>query len=199
MTRPTVTLSSIALVIAGFVTVQGAAMTRQQADAFARKVVEIHDHGTQSTRRAKRTTLSETELNSWFMYRAQPVMPNGLSQPKVTIVGNGKLIGSATIDLEAIGKKRSTGGSFDVWSLLGGKLPLSLTGVLHTKDGQGRFELQAADVSGVPIPKTLLQELLSYYTKSEERPQGYRLEDPFELPAKIRQIEVGQGQAVVVQ
>lgn len=199
MTRLTVTLSSISLVIAGFVTVQGAAMTRQQADAFARKVVEIHDHGAQSARRAKRTTISETELNSWFMYRAQPVMPTGLSQPKVTIVGSGKLIGSAIIDLEAIGKKRSTGGSFDVWSLLGGKLPLSLTGVLHTKDGQGRFELQAADVSGVPIPKTLLQELLSHYTKSEERPQGYRLEDPFELPAKIRQIEVGQGQAVVVQ
>lgn len=199
MSRSAITLSAIAAIFAGIVTVQGAAMTRQQADAFARKVVDIHDNGTRPARRAKRTTISETELNSWFMYRAQPVLPTGLSQPKVTIVGNGKLIGSATIDLEAIGKKRSTGGSFDVWSLLGGKLPLSLTGVLHSKDGQGRFELQAADVSGVPIPKTLLQELLSYYTKSEERPQGYRLEDPFDLPAKIRQIEVGQGQAVVVQ
>jgi hypothetical protein len=54
-------------------------------------------------------------------------------------------------------------------------------------------------VSGVPIPKTLLQELLSHYTRSNERPQGYRLDDPFALPSNIRQIEVGQGRAVVVQ
>jgi hypothetical protein len=193
------TLSAFALLIAGFATAQGANMTRQQADVFARKVIEIHDHGLQGARRARRTTISEAELNSWFTYRAQPVLPTGLSQPKVTIVGNGRLIGSATIDLEAIGKKRATGGAFDLWSLLGGKMPLSLTGVLHSKEGQGRFELQSAEVSGVPIPKPLLQELLSYYTKSEERPQGYRLEDPFALPANIRQIEVGQAQAVVVQ
>jgi len=194
-----VTLSSIVVLIAAISALQAAAMSRQQADAFARKVVEIHDHGSLAKRRAKRTTISEAELNSWFTYRAQPLLPTGLTQPKITIVGNGKLLGSATIDLNAIGKQRSTGGTFDVWSFLGGKLPISLTGVLHTKDGKGRFELHAADVSGVPLPKTLLQELLSYYTRSEERPQGYRLEDPFDLPANIRQIDVGQGQAVVVQ
>jgi hypothetical protein len=199
MTFRTLSLSSIAAVIVGLATVQGATMSRQQADVFARKVVEIHDHGAQAKRRARRTTISETELNSWFTYRGQPLFPEGLTQPRITIIGNGKLLGSATIDLDAIGKRRSTGGGFDPWSLLGGKLPLSLSGVLHTKDGQGRFELQSADVSGVPIPKTLLQQLLSHYTISEDRPQGYRLEDPFALPSNIRQIEIGQGQAVVVQ
>jgi hypothetical protein len=185
--------------VAAAATVYGAATSRQQADVFARKVVDIHDHGEQARRRARRTTINETELNSWFTFRAQPLLPAGLVDPRITIVGNGKLLGSATIDLEAIGKQRSTGGTFDVFKFLGGRMPLSITGVLHTKNGQGRFELQAADVSGVPIPKTLLQELLSHYTRSEERPQGYRLEDPFALPANIRQIEVGQGQAVVVQ
>ena len=74
-----------------------------------------------------------------------------------------------------------------------------MTGILHTQDGKGRFELQAADVSGVPVPKTLLQELVSYYTRSEDHPQGRRLDEVFELPASINRIEVGQGQAVVVQ
>jgi len=199
MTLRAVTLSSIAAVILGVVTLQGAAMTRQQADTFARKVVDIHDHGAQPKRKARRTTITETELNSWFTYRGQPLFPEGLTQPKVTIVGAGKLMGSATIDLDAIGKKRSTGGTFDVWSLLGGKLPVSITGVLHSKDGQARFELQAAEVSGVPLPKTLLQELVQHYTRTDTHPQGYRLEDPFALPANITQIEVGQGQAIVVQ
>jgi hypothetical protein len=40
---------------------------------------------------------------------------------------------------------------------------------------------------------------VSYYSRTPENPQGVRLDDTFSLPANIRQIEVGQGQAVVVQ
>src|SRR5688572_4360403 len=178
---------------------QAADTSRPLADTFAKKVAVINQHAQTGATAVRRTTLTESELNSWFAFRAQPLLPTGVTQPKVTIVGNGKLLGSATVDLEAIGKSRTTGGSLDVWSYLGGRLPLSVTGILHTKDGQGRFELQAADISGVQIPKTLLQELLSYYTRSAERPQGLRLDDPFELPSSIKQIEVGSGQAVVVQ
>jgi hypothetical protein len=147
----------------------------------------------------RRTPVSETELNSWFAYRAQPLLPQGLTQPKITIVGSGRVIGGATVDLEAIAKRRGSGSALDVWSYLGGRVPVTVTGVLHTKDGVGRFELQAADVSGVPLPKTLLQEVVSYYSRTPDHPQGIRLDDAFELPASIRQIEVGQGQAVVVQ
>jgi hypothetical protein len=45
----------------------------------------------------------------------------------------------------------------------------------------------------------VLQELLSLYSRSPERPRGVSLDDPFPLPANIRQIDVGRGEAVVVQ
>jgi hypothetical protein len=198
MTFRTISANALALLIV-VATLQAADTSRPQADTFAKKVALINQHAEQNASGARRTTLTDDELNSWFAFRAQPLLPAGLTQPKVTIVGNGKLMGSATVDLDALGKQRGSGGSLDVWSYLGGRLPLSVTGVLHSKGGQGRFELQAADISGVPVPKTLLQELLSYYTRSAEKPQGLRLEDPFTLPANIKQIEVGQGQAVVVQ
>jgi hypothetical protein len=185
--------------VATVVTLQAADTSRPQAETFAKKIAIINQHAERDAQAARRTTLTESELNSWFAFRAQPLLPPGLTQPKVTIVGNGKLMGSATVDLEAIGKQRGSGGSLDVWSYLGGRLPLNVTGVLHTKEGQGRFELQAADISGVPVPKTLLQELLSYYTRTSEKPQGVRLDDPFALPSNIKQIDVGQGQAIVVQ
>jgi hypothetical protein len=54
-------------------------------------------------------------------------------------------------------------------------------------------------VSGVPIPRTILQEMVSYYSRTAEDPGGISIDEPFALPAGIRQIEVGQGQAVVVQ
>jgi hypothetical protein len=200
--------------LAGFVvasviivaTVHGAAsISRQQADAFSRKLTVIRQQGespsVKSNTKAgtKRTTVTESELNSWFTYNAQALLPDGLTKPTLTIIGNGRVAGEATVDLDAISKRRQSGGTFDPWNLVGGQLPVTVTGILHTRDGRGRFELQSAELSGIPVPKTLLQELVSHYSKSADKPNGVRLDDAFELPANIRQIEVGAGQAVVVQ
>jgi hypothetical protein len=178
-----------------------ASLSKQQADSFAQKILLIAYQGNTSDGRAgsKRTALSESELNSWFAFRAQPVIPKGISEPKITIIGGGRVAGQAVVDLDAVAKKRATGGMLDPWSYIGGRVPVSVAGMLHTKDGVGRFELHSAEVSSVPVPKMLLQELLSYYSRTPDHPQGISLEDPFELPAGIRAIEVGQGQAVVVQ
>jgi hypothetical protein len=90
-------------------------------------------------------------------------------------------------------------GWLDPLSYLSGRLPLTATGRLITQDGVGRFQLESAEISGVTIPKTLLQELLSYYSKSTEDPDGINMDDPFELPSRIREIRVGKGEAMVIQ
>ena len=51
----------------------------------------------------------------------------------------------------------------------------------------------------MPVPKFLVQEIVTHYTRAEDRPNGIRLDDPFTLPASIKQIDVGQGQALVIQ
>ena len=48
------------------------------------------------------------------------------------------------------------------------------------------------------IPKTVLQELLSYYSRTDN-PSGINMDDPFELPARIREIRVGKATATIVQ
>jgi hypothetical protein len=78
-------------------------------------------------------------------------------------------------------------------------LPITASGVLTTKDGMGRFQLESAELSGVTVPKSLVQELLSYYSKTKENPAGINMDDPFELPARIREIRVAQGTATIVQ
>jgi hypothetical protein len=183
---------------------QAATVSRQSAEEFSQKLALIQRQGVEAPAPqrvgARRTRLTEDELNSWFLYRAQPVLPTGVSEPQITIVGEGQLAGQATIDLDAVSKRRSAGGgAFDPLSLIGGKVPVSVSGILHTRDGKARFEVQRAEMSGIPVPVTVLQEVLTYYSRSDERPQGVRLDDIFTLPANIRQIEVGQGQAVVVQ
>ena len=44
-----------------------------------------------------------------------------------------------------------------------------------------------------------LQQLLSHYSRTDKNPDGVSLDEAFPLPARIRQIEVGQGQAVIIQ
>ena len=51
----------------------------------------------------------------------------------------------------------------------------------------------------MPIPKLLLQEIVSIYSRTAEKPAGIGLDDPFQLPARIREIKVERGQAIIVQ
>lgn len=193
-------LTAIVLGSAVLVSSDAATVSPQSAEAFSEKVAVIRKNGEMGQRAgARRTPVTQDELNSWFAYRAKPLLPNGVMQPEVTIVGQGQLAAQAIVDLDAVAKRRASGGVFDPWALLGGKVPVKVTGILHTRDGQARLEVQSAEVSGVPVPPTLMQELVSFYSRSPERPAGVRLDDTFMLPANIRQIEVGQGQAVVVQ
>jgi hypothetical protein len=188
---------------AGLGAVQAASVSQQQSEAFTRKMAMVTQRGvTGLTGQAKgplRTPFTEVELNSWFAYEGQELLPAGVTNPRVSIVGDGKLNAAATVDLEQIAKSRSTGRVLDPWSYLGGRLPVTLSGVLHTQNGIGKFELEEAAVSGIPVPTSVLQDIVGYYSRTSKNPEGVRLDDSFQLPAQIKQIEVGVAQAVVVQ
>ena len=199
MSLPVRRLAFIFLVLIALIPLEAAVVSRQSAESFAVKMALIQRQGAATERAGTlRTLVTEDELNSWLMYSAQPLLPDGLAQPEITIVGAGRLAGQAIIDLDAVARQRSAGGGFDPFSLISGKVPVTVTGILHTGDGMARFEVQTAEVSGISVPVAVLQELASYF-RTPEWPQGIRLDDAYDLPAGIQQIEVGQGQAVVVQ
>ena len=76
---------------------------------------------------------------------------------------------------------------------------MRVQGVLATSRGTGRFSLESASLAGVPIPKSVLQTLVSHYSRAQDKPNGVGLDDPFALPAAIGDIRVEPGQAIVVQ
>ncbi len=87
----------------------------------------------------------------------------------------------------------------DPLGYLTGRLPVTAAGALTTHAGVGQFTLDSAAISGITIPKSLLQELLSYYSRTAEKPSGINMDEPFKLPAAIQEIRIGTGSAVVVQ
>ena len=164
--RTAVVLVFSLAVTAAAATLHGAAASRQQADSLARKIMLITQRGAQTPAPAPgatRTEVSEDEVNSWFVFRGRPYLPEGVTSPNVTMLGDGTMRGAAMVDLEALGKRKSGGGLLDIWSYLGGKVPVAVTGTLRARDGHGQFEMKSAEVAGVPVPKALVQELVSVY------------------------------------
>jgi hypothetical protein len=145
------------------------------------------------------TPITETEINSYLRYELGDRIPAGVTDPWLSILEEGRLSGRATVDLARVGESRKSGGMLDPFNLLTGSLPLTVNGVLRTKNGVGTFAVESASISGVPVPLWMVQEIVSYYSKSESSPNGVALDKPFVLPNGIREIQTARGQATVVQ
>jgi hypothetical protein len=177
----------------------GESPTRADAASLMQKVAGINAFGQRPAQKLNRTTLTENEVNAYLAYEARAQLPAGVVEPTITIVGPGRLSARAIIDLDAIKRQRAASGVLDPISYVGGRLPVTATGLLKTSEGVGRFELESATISSVSIPKVFLQEIVSYYSRTPSNPTGISLDGPFPLPARIREIQVEPGRAIVVQ
>jgi hypothetical protein len=176
-------------------------LTKEDADRFETKMSRIVSFGkTARARAAARvsTPILDSEVNAYFKFNAAKEIPVGIVNPMLTAIGDGRISGEAVVDLDAVRRQKARGW-LDPLGYMTGSLPLTASGLLITKDGVGRFQLESAAISGVPVPKSVLQDLLSYYSKTPENPAGIGIDDPFELPAQIREIRVERGRATVVQ
>ena len=176
--------------------------SRRDADRFDVKLHQIVDFGNAAVPRGKavtRTTqITDAELNAYLQYHATDQIPVGIVEPSINALGNGRVGGRAIVDLDAVRRQKQRGW-MDPLGYLTGRLPVTATGTLVTKAGVGQFTLESAEISGVTVPKSLIQELLTYYSKTPENPAGINMDDPFELPARIREIRVSKAQATIVQ
>jgi hypothetical protein len=190
----------VALVLAGVLTIATVLTpTREQAASFQKKLEQILLNSESRSDRARETAVTDGEVNSYLHFSAGDQVPVGVTDPSIAIEGQGRLNGRAIVDLDVVRRKRSSGGLFDPMSYLTGRLPITAVGVLETHDGRGKFTLETAAISGVPIPKGFLQEIVAYYSRSADFPNGINIDDPFDLPAEIRKIEVQPGRATIVQ
>ena len=173
--------------------------SKRDAASLKQKVATITAQGERPSTVARRTIVTESEVNSYLVYDAGNQIPVGVVEPSIAVVGSGRLSGRAVVDLDAVRKQKAPTSLLDPMNYLMGRLAVTAVGTLRPSNGIGRFELESSAVGSVPIPKILLQEIVSYYSRSPEKPAGIGLDDPFQLPARIREIKVERGQAIIVQ
>jgi hypothetical protein len=174
-------------------------LSKEEGDRLERKIEEITKNAATDPVRSKRTPMSELEINSYLNFNLKDKIPRGLANPQITIVGDGQLAGRVFVDMDEFKRHRNSGGILDPLSYVSGQVPVTARGVLRAQQGKGRFQLASAEILGVPLPKPILQELVTFFSRTPENPNGFNIDAPFNLPAKIREVAVNRGEAVVVQ
>lgn len=186
----------------GGLTALAVAQAPSQADAEAmnRKMEAMTSRALLSPVPAEplRTTFTDRELNAYLAHHGAEQLPTGLKRLTINMLDVAKLETRSLVDLDAVrtSKPRTL---LDPMGYITGSLEVVTVGLLTGSGGKGLYRHESASVGGVPIPRAVLQELLAFYSKSPDMPNGLSLDEPFELPASIREVQVRRGVATVVQ
>ena len=193
------TLVVLAAIGLSFVLVAAAQLTQQNADRFQRKIDEIAKNAAIEPVRQKQTTVTHDEVNSYLAFEGKEKIPHGLSNPEINLLGSNRVSGRALVDIDEFKRHRGSQGFLDPFHYLSGRVPVTARGFVHAREGRGQFRLESAEIHGVPLPNQIVQELVSFFSRTPENPQGFRMDGPFDLPAKIREVVIKPGEATIVQ
>lgn len=144
------------------------------------------------------TSFTEAEINAYLRLDPSAGLPAGLRHPTVTLMDNGRVETKALVDLDLI-RTSEKRGWLDPLAYVSGIVEVRNVGVFSGSNGKGVYVHESASLAGVPIPKSVLAELVAFYTRTPETPKGIAIDAPFELPHRIRDIQLRRGVATVTQ
>lgn len=200
--RRTLTGTAVLLALTAAVAA-GQGFPRAEADTLARKLNAVVARGgaassSPAAARPLRTSITEREVNAYFQHRGPEFLPVGVVNPRLMLADDSRVEARAIVNFDAIRKSKERGWS-DPLAWVTGSVEVLAIGRLRAANGRGVIDIESAKIGVVPIPKSLLQELVSHYSKSADNPNGFNLDQPFALPYRIRQVDLARGAAVIVQ
>ena len=164
---------------------QAAKLLQEKIDAV-KKAEDAPNH----KRGSSRIEISDAELESYLLYSLKEDIPAQIDSADVQL-------GPDTVGLDTqITFASDATGNPMVDALVGGTHNLFLKGKLIGHEGRGKFDLQEIRVDGIPVPNILIQTLFKKYVKPKY-PEA-DLNEPFDLPWGIVELQLQPGKAVVV-
>jgi hypothetical protein len=164
-------------------------------DGVSSKLQTLREHHEQGNTEATETEISEQEFNAYLLHHFAHQLPEGVENPWIRFA-DGLALAGATLDLDVLKGKMPES---TMMQYLSGRVPLELSSRFHAEDGVGRLALESVSLSGLPIPLTLIQQLVTVNTKSPSQPNGFRLDEPFPLPYGIDSVQILNGRMVLRQ
>jgi hypothetical protein len=175
------------------------ALSQEDGNRLQAKIDAIVKNAAADPPKPRNFSIAEREANSYLAFNLKEKIPKGLAEPEITMIGDGALAARVLVDMDEVKRRRQSRSVVDPLNYLSGQVPLNARGLLRTREGRGQFYLRSADIAGVPLPKQLLQELVGFFSRTPQNPNGFDIDAPFDLPSKIREISVRAGEALVSQ
>jgi hypothetical protein len=175
------------------------ALSQEDGNRLQAKIDAIVKNAAANPPKPREYSIAEQEVNSYLIFNLKEKIPKGLAQPEITMIGDGALTARVLVDMDEVKRRRQSRSVIDPLNYLSGQVPLHARGLLRAREGRGQLYLRSADIAGVPLPKPILQELIGFFSRTPQNPQGFDIDAPFDLPSKIREISVRAGESVVIQ
>lgn len=166
-----------------------------EADSLSRKLAVIEERQKQGSRRSQTVQVTQGELNSYLNLSYASELPKGVSDLEIRF-GNERIEAKGLVDIEQV-KGKVAAPSWSPIALLGGQVPIELSGKLVNQDGFGTIELDSAYVASIRVPISVVEQMVASSTRSEKRPEGFDIHAPFRLPYSVSRVRVEPGRAVL--
>jgi hypothetical protein len=171
------------------------ALSASEAAALDRKFGDLSErHRTGHVVRGQSVVVTESELNSYLNLGLGERMPRGLSDVVVRLEPE-RIHATAVLDLEKVRDKMPKLSPWSPLYWLSGQVPVLLRGRVLNDAGFATIDWEDVRVGNVPVPISLLHQIVSSTTKSDEYPNGFDIRAPFPLPYSMRQVRIEPGRA----
>jgi hypothetical protein len=169
--------------------------SRSEADALDRKFEDLSErHKTGKVARGKSVLVTESELNAYLNLSLGEKMPRGFSDVAVRLETE-RIQTTGVLDLEQVRDKMPNLSVVNPLYWLSGRVPVLLRGRVLNDDGFASIDWEDVRVGNVPVPISLLHQIVSASTKSDDYPDGFDIRAPFALPYSMRQVRIQPGRA----
>jgi len=168
-----------------------------EADALGAKLDALDKRQKNGrTARAETIQITQGEANSYVNLAAR--VPDGVTNVMLTFERD-HVTATATVDLDRIpGKAGAATSSWNPFSLVSGKVPVSLSGKLVSEgDGFASFQVEDVRLGSFPLPVSVLAQLVASATRGHDNPQGVDILSPFRLPYTMKRVRLQPARALL--
>ncbi|HVQ28820.1 MAG TPA: hypothetical protein VMV21_04525 [Vicinamibacteria bacterium] len=168
------------------------------ADALSQKLEALFRRAQlKKPPREKTISVTEPELNSYLNLTLAPKMPKGVSDVVVRFERD-RLAVRALVDLTEVQGKIPAGALGGLLSFLSGKVPLEARGRLDSaEEGFSSFAIEEVNLSTIPVPVSVVEQLVTSATRTSENPHGFDIHSPFRLPYDLKRARLQPGRALL--
>ncbi len=175
-----------------------------ESDAVARKLVDFERRLSGLARKQLPSAsvlqgavpLSQGELNSYLNLGLGTRLPKGLTNLHFELSPE-RITATARVDLEQMKRQLPEQPRWSPLGLLGGDLPIEVTGRMKSEAGFGSFEIEEVRLGPMVLPPALVQQIIASATRTAQQPDGFDIRLPFRLPYGLKRVKVELGRLLL--